>query len=547
MTETVNYISGKKPLFHYVQDYAIKTPEKVAFVFYGREIAWKELDELANRFANFLIAKGVKKGDSVAVYVPNCPQYILAYIGANKIGAAIVSLNPTYKEFELEYMLKQVEAETIVTLDHQYPVIANIKDKTKLKNVVVTSFADFLPPEPTIPFGLPAKSEIEDFGNSYFLCDILEQYDADPVAVDVDIDDTYLYIFTSGTTGMPKGAMLSYRNAIYKSASTSQSMFFPIEESDVNLISLPIMHIAGLLGLNASIYLGITSVLLVRFDPVETLTAIEKYKCTHWVTITLAIKYLLGFPGIDNLSLKSLKKTLVSSLAMVLTEQIADSWSKLTESIVCEASYGLTEDHTGDTYMPTDKIKFGKICCGLPIPENKIKIIDYETKKEAAQGEPGEIVVKNEGVFKGYWKNPEATNEVLRDGWLFTGDIGKLDEDGYLWFLGRKKEMIKSSGFSVFPEEVEGILLNHPAVAEIGVIGIPDDEIGEAVKAVIVLTGEQKETIRGEDIINWAKDKMAGYKRPKFIEFRDELPKGGTGKVLRRILLEEELKNQGKN
>ncbi len=538
----VNYKYGKRPLFEYVVEHAKRMPDKDAFIFHGRRITWKELDDLSNRFANFLSAKGVKKGDSVGVYLPNSPQFPITYLGINKIGASVVALNPTYREYELEYMLNQVETQTIVTLDAQYQVVANVLDKTQLKTVIVTSFDDFLPEEPEVTFGLPRKGPDQDYGNSYMLKEILEQYTSQDPRVEVDLDDVYLYIFTSGTTGLPKGAMITFRNAIYKAAAVSQSMMYPVSEEDVNLISLPIMHIAGLLGLNASMYMGMTSAMLVRFEPEEAVQSIEKYQCTHWVTVTNALKYLLQVPGIKDRGLSSLKKTLSSSLAMVLTEDIAREWGELTGSIVSEASYGLTEEHTGSTFMPTDKIKFGKICCGLPVPENIIITVDPETKEALPQGETGEIAIKSEGVFKGYLKNPAATNEVLRDGWLFTGDMGMFDEDGYLWFQGRKKEMIKTSGFSVFPEEVEGILLSHPAIADVGVFGTPDEELGEAVKAAVVLTPDYKDKVSAEDIIEWAGKNMGGYKKPKAVEIREDLPKGGTGKILRRVLQEEDQK-----
>jgi long-chain acyl-CoA synthetase len=302
---------------------------------------------------------------------------------------------------------------------------------------------------------------------------------------------------------------------------------------------MPIYHIAGnVLGIGVPAYTGSTILLLTRFDPEAVLTAFEKYRCTLWYGITPMFQTVMKHPGAEARDLSSLRFTMGTSFGVALTEEIAKEWQEFTKgSPVWETGWGLTETHTCDTFMPYDGIKFGSN--GIPVFDTDIRIVDQATGKELGPNEQGEIVVRNPGVFKGYWNKPEDTAATLRDGWVYTGDIGFLDSDGYLHFLGRVKEMIKCSGYSVFPEDVEIMLLNHPAVAQVGVIGIPDPVRGESIKAFIVLKPEYKGKISEEDIISWSKEKMAAYKYPRAIEFRSSLPATSAGKVLRRLLKEE--------
>jgi long-chain acyl-CoA synthetase len=352
-----------------------------------------------------------------------------------------------------------------------------------------------------------------------------------------------MIVYTSGTTGRPKGAMLTYGNALFKIASAFN--FKRMQPDDITLTVMPICHIAGnVQGLGLPIYGGITNVLLTRFEAEAVLTALEKYHCTTWSSTTPMVLALIQHPGAEKRDLRFLRYTSCTSFGVPLTQEIAKEWQRLTKgSPVWETGWGLSETHTADVYMPYDKVKFGSN--GVPVYETDFRIIDPSTGKDLGPNEEGEIVVRNPGVFKGYWKKPEATAETLRDGWVYTGDIGRFDEDGYLYFLGRVKEMIKCSGYSVFPEDVEVMLLKHPAVAQVGVIGIPDPARGESVKAFIVLKPEYKGNITEEDIICWSKEKMAAYKYPRVVEFRESLPATGAGKVLRRLLKEEKIKYRG--
>jgi len=289
----------------------------------------------------------------------------------------------------------------------------------------------------------------------------------------------------------------------------------------------------------APIYSGGTIVLLTRYTPEAVMEAIERYKVTTAYTVVPMNVEIMNHPRSKEIDFSSLKLNPCTSFGIPLTKEISDAWRQLTKASLFEISYGLSETHTGDSLMPPDQIKFGSH--GKPTFDTEIRIVSLDDPTIVLQpGEAGEITVRSPGVFKGYLNKPEATQAALRDGWLHTGDIGMLDEEGYLYFMGRKKEMIKCSGYSVFPEEVEQMLIRHPAVSAAAVIGVPDPVRGESVKAFIVLNEGYEGTLTEEEIIRWSKEKMANYKYPRYVEFRKTLPATGTGKLLRRVLADEE-------
>lgn len=534
----LEYRLGEKPLFHYLRQNARDFPDKPAYIFYGQVITWKQLDEYTERFANFLRNAGIKKGDKVVLFMQNCPQYIIAHYGTQKLGAIVGPASPMFKEWELEYEVNDLGARVIVTTDDLYPIVGNIRANTSLKEAVVTNYRDLAPSQPSIPVPNELKLEKKFYPGARDMMEILREVPAKAISVDIDLwEDVGMIVYTSGTTGRPKGAMLTFGNALFKIAG---AFHFNLGRSDdVSLAVMPICHIAGnIQGLGMPIYGGITDVLLTRFEPEAVLTALEKYRCTNWYSITPMLLAMMQQPGAEQRDLSSLRYTTCTSFGVALTEDIAAAWKRFTRgSPVHESGWGLSETHTADTFMPHDRVKFGSN--GIPVFETDFRIMDPATGKELGPGQQGEIVVRNPGVFKGYMNKPDATAETLRDGWVYTGDIGRFDEDGYLYFLGRIKEMIKCSGYSVFPEDVEVMLLKHPAVAQVGVIGIPDPVRGESVKAFIVPKPEYKGKITEEEIIAWAKEKMAAYKYPRAVEFRDSLPATGTGKVLRRLLKDE--------
>lgn len=536
--QQLTYRRGLKPLHEYLRANAADVPDKTAYVFYGREITWGQLDRYTDSIASFLLAKGIKKGDRVALFMQNCPQYIIAHYAIQKIGAIVGPASPMFKEWELEYEVNDMGARVVFTTDDLYPIVLNILDRTPLEHVIITNYRDFVPDEPTIPIPREFHMEKINYPNTYDLLELLEQYKPEAPQLDINIwEDVALMVYTSGSTGRPKGAMLTYGNALFKTAASYHAN--RINPNDTCLATNPVFHIAGMLmGVNNPVYGTNTTVLLTRFDPEAVITAIEKYRCNNWYSIVPMNLAILNYPGIKNRDLGSLRTNMTTSFGVALTTDISKAWGELTGGcLLYEAAYGLSETHTGDTFMPWDKIRYNN--CGIPTFDTDVRIVDPDNGRDLGPGEQGEIVIRNPGVFKGYWNNPEATRKTLRDGWVFTGDMGMIDEEGYLYFSGRLKEMIKCSGYSVFPEDVELLLLKHPAVAQVAVTGVPDPVRGESVKAFIVLRDNYKGKVSPEEIIQWSREHMAAYKYPRQVEFRESLPASGTGKILRRLLKEE--------
>jgi len=533
------YKYGEKPIFEYLRIHARNNPQKVAINYYGKEISYGELDLYTDRFAAFLRKSNVQKGDRVALFMQNCPQYVISQIGAHKAGAIVVPLSPMFKAWELEAELNDTRAKAIVCLDQVYPVVEEVRSKTSLQTIVVTSFKDFMINDPIIPFHETMMVPKRTFPGTIELMDILYSQNFYFNPLEVSIEDIALLQFTGGTTGLPKGAMLTHKNQLFKSAANSQVYKYTPE--DIMLTAMPIYHIAGMLwGMTSPLYTGCTMALLSRFDARAMAVAITHLKCTKMYSTVPMNLDILALPEIDKYDLSSLRINPVTSFGIFLTDELVEAWRKATKGgILVEAAYGLSETHTCDTFSPLDKPRIGSV--GIPIYETDLRIMDFDNpEKEVEIGIVGEITVKSPAVFKGYWEKPEETKNALRNGRLYTGDMGKFDQDGYVYFLGRKKEMIKASGYNIAPEEVEGFLMRHPAVDQAACIPVPDPKRGETVKAFIVLKPEFEGKITEQELIDWAKDKMAAYKYPRYIEFRKELPKNSIGKLLRRVLREEE-------
>lgn len=533
MTSIV-YRQGVKPLHEYVRQHAATQPEKPAFIWYGNVLSYGELDRLSDAFAARLSALGVKKGSRVALFLQNCPQYVIAHFGIQKIGAIVSPCSPLFKEHELEYQLADLGAEVIVASDNLYPVVKTVQPKTSVQHIFLTCYADFLPAQP--PIAVPEEiraPKLRRPGTIDFF-DSLEQMDHVVPRPDLSMDDVALMTYTSGTTGLPKGAMLSYGNALFKTFGAADCN--EIRSDEVLLAVAPLYHIAGMLvGINTTVYTGATTVLLYRFDPLAVLQAIETYKVTHWYSIAPMNVAVMKTPGADKYDLSTLRTNPATSFGITMTEALANQWQQFTGHCqTFEAAYGLSETHTFDSYMPREAVKWGTH--GKLMPQVECRIVDTETGDVLPPGEMGEIALRSPGTFKGYWNKPQATADILRDGWLYTGDMGKMDASGYLTFCGRLKEMIKVSGYSVFPEEVETILIKHPLIQQAAVIGIDDPAKGQVPKAVIVLKPEANNSVSAEEIIAWSRENMSAYKVPREVEFRDTLPATGTGKMLRRLL-----------
>lgn len=524
-----------QPLHEYLRLHARTQPQKAAYLWYGRAVTFAELDRASDAFAARLAQLGVKKGEPVALFMNNCPQYVMAHYGIQKLGAIVCPCGPLFKEHELQYQLDDLKARVIVAADNLLPIVDKVRGQTALEHVFVVNYADLLPDAPAIEaqaelLAMKQQPRSVPAGCEDFLA--VTRSGAAAPAVDIGMDDVALMTYTSGTTGLPKGAMLSYRNALFKTAAASDCS--EVRGTDVLMAIPPLYHIAGMvMGVNVPIYTGATSVLLFRFDPVATLQAIARHRVTQWYSIAPMNVACMQVPGAKEYDLSSLVRNPVTSFGITFTEPLARQWREYAPNCLShEAAYGLSETHTVDTYMPKDAIRWGTQ--GIPIPGNEIRILDPETGSPMPAGQSGEIVLRSPGVFKGYWKNPEATAKTLRDGWVHTGDVGSFDAEGYLTFTGRFKEMIKVSGYAVFPEQVETILIKHPAVAQAAVIGVPDATKGEVIRAFVVRKPGQQLDENG--LIAWARDNMSAYKAPREVRFIDQLPATGAGKVLRRLL-----------
>lgn len=532
------YRFGLKRLDQYLKIHAKRVPDKVCVNYYGTDITWSKMDEYVDKMATYLASIGVKKGDVVCIFMQSCPQFMIAFYATQRLGATVAPCSPMFKEWELEYEVNEVSAKVIVANTYLYPIVKNIMATSTLEHVILTSINDFVPEEPAYPFNFN-EPEPEDLGDSKLMLDIFENGNVDVPEVETDMEDIGLLIFTSGSTGLPKGAMLTYMAALYKAVVTATC--YHTTEYTKYLCSQPVYHIAGMVFMNCHIYLGSTMYMITKIEAETLLKAIDKYKCDYWYGSALMNKQMVEFPGVEKYDLTSLRQTVTTSFGIQLTEELANQWAELTKGgTLVEWAYGLSESHTMDTGTPMGKPKYGT-CGRVVFDDMEIKVVDEEGN-EVPRGEIGEIIEKHPAIFKGYLNNPEATAVTLRDGWLWTGDTGKMDEEGYLSFLGRKKEMIKTSGFSVFPEEIEMYVCRHEAVAQAIVIGKPDPKRGELIKAFVKLKDEYKGKVTEEELLEWSKDKMAAYKRPREIEFRDSLPATGTGKLLRRVLREEEAK-----
>jgi len=534
------------PLPQLLRDTAKKHPDHVALIFEDYKITYRELDELVDRFAAALHDLGISKGDVVALFLPNIPQFVITYYGILRVGGIVTAINPLYKEREVEYQLNNAEAKAIVTLDVLYPTVKKVWKKTKVKSVIITSLKDYLPPVKRILGTLLGKiptAKVEREPGVYFLKELLARYPPEPPKVEIDPkEDLAVLQYTGGTTGVPKGAMLTHYNLV---ANAIGAMYWlrAREAEDVHMGVLPLFHIYGMTTvMNSSIYGAGTVVLIPRFDPEKILSSIEKYKVTVFCGVPTLYAVLITHPKIDEYNLRSIKFCI--SGAAPLPPEVQKRFMELTGAVLVEG-YGLTEASPVTHANPLDPtmktVKVGTI--GIPWPDTDAKIVDPETgTKELPPGEVGELVVKGPQVMKGYWKMPEETKAALRDGWLYTGDLATVDEDGYFRIVDRKKDLIKYKGYSVYPRELEDVLYEHPAVKLCAVVGKPDPVAGEIPKAFIVLKPEYEGKVKEEEIIEWVKERVAPYKRIREVEFRRELPLTTVGKVLRRVLREEELK-----
>ncbi|SFR05724.1 long-chain-fatty-acid--CoA ligase [Desulfoscipio geothermicus] len=507
------------PVHQFLADSARQYPDVNAILFFDRGITFKELDDLTSRFATFLQDRGVRKGDRVAIMAPNCPQNVICFFGTLKTGAVVVQHNPMYVERELEHQLNDSGSETLVCLADLYPKVQNVRAETSLKNVITFNMD-----------GTPVSTgdDTED------LKDILEKYDAAYDRIGVGPEDLALLQYTGGTTGVSKGCMLTHRNLVANVLQTVEVVGKNYRRGNDCVIGvLPLFHVYGLTCImNMSVYMGVTMILFPRFEPKAVIEAIHNYKVGVYFASPTMLIAINNYKEIGNYDLRCLH-TCVSGSAP-LPNEVKEAFRKLTGVEVVEA-YGLSEASPVTHSNPVNgKVKTGSI--GLPIPDTGMKVVDINTGEECTFHQAGEMWVKGPQVMRGYWNRPDETVNVFADGWLKTGDVVEVDDEGYVCIVSRKKDVIIAGGYNIYPVEVEDVLFAHPKVKESVVVGVPDAYRGETVKAFIVL--KEGETATEEEIISYCRTKLAAYKVPRRVEFRAELPKSAVGKILRRLLRE---------
>jgi long-chain acyl-CoA synthetase len=534
-----------RPLHTNLEQSARKHPDATATIFLNAKMTYRELDELADRFAAALQQLGVRKGDRVAIYTGNCPQFVIAYYGALKAGAIAVTFNPLYAAREVEYQLNDSGAQVMLVMSRFHAIVKQIRARTPLRHVILTNIKEYFPPLTRLLFTLfkerseGDRQDISGEPNTYWFQDLLGEAPAKPTPVEVDPSDTACLLYTGGTTGVPKGAELSHANLMSNCVMCRAWLHDAREALEITLTALPLYHSYAMTTcMNTSMYLAGAMILIPNPRDIPGLMKmINKHKPTLFPGVPTMYVAFNNVPDIDKYDVSSIRACI--SGAAGLPVEVQKRFQELTGAHLVEG-FGLSEASPvthGNPVFGDNRI--GTI--GLPWPDTEAKIVDVETgTKEMPVGEPGELIIRGPQVMKGYWNMPDETAIALRDDWLYTGDIATMDEDGYFRIVDRKKDMIIAGGFNIYPRDVEEVLYENPKVQEAVVAGIPDPYRGETVKAYIIL--REGETATEEEIIQFCKGKIAKYKVPTAVEFRSELPKTIVGKILRRMLVEEEEK-----
>lgn len=529
-------------LSDYVKNAARDFPHNPAIIFYGNRISYKELNEQVERFAAGLWDIGVRKGDRVALLLPNCPQFVIAFYAAQRIGAIVVACNPTYTDKELTHLVVDSAPKVMVTISVLYKLAEKVRELVEIPHLIVGAVKDYFPPALQVVFTMVKEKKeghkVELQGPSVHSWQNFMHASLHKNAPQVEIspDDIALYQYTGGTTGVPKAAMLSHRNLTSNTKMGLSWLGAAEPGKDITLCAIPFFHVYGLtVAMNLSVLSAAAMVLVPRFVPLDILKTIERFRPTLFPGVPAMYIALINHPQVNNFDLSSIEACL--SGAAPLPVEVQTKFEKLTGARLIEG-FGMTELSPMACATPVFGIrKEGSI--GIPMPGISAKIVDVDTGQvDLPIGEIGELVISGPNVMQGYYNRPEETGKTIHNGWLYTGDIARMDEDGYLYIVDRKKDMILSNGFNVYPRDVEEVLYQHPAVKECVVIGAPNERGDETVKAFIVLKDDV--TATEQEIMDFAKQSLTSYKAPRKVEFRESLPKTLIGKHLRRVLVEEE-------
>lgn len=545
--QTIEY--PKAPLFHFLEEAARKYPDRACTIFKGAVISYKEMNALSDHMAAALVELGVKKGDRVGIFMPNTPQFVIAYFGILKAGGVVVAVNPTYPPDEVITPVDDANIEIMFTLTKFYGVLKAVRERSKLKKIIVSNIKERLPSFTSLLFTLLKEKKeghhvdaLDD--RDVWMKDLLKKHENSPrPKVDISPDDIALFQYSGGTTGIPKGAVALHRNVVANTLQIKSWMPNLDEGKEVVLMGIPLFHVYGMVaGMNFAMTNGASMVMVPNArDIPDVLQNISKSKATIFPGVPLLYNAINNHADVKagKYDLSSIKACISGSAPLM--RETKEQFEKLTGGKVFEG-YGLSEAPTATHCNPLLGVnKTGSI--GMPLPDVEVKIISLDDgETELPQGEIGEIAIHGPQVMKGYHNMPTETANSLRqlkDGktWLFTGDIARMDEDGYFYIVDRKKELIKPGGFQVWPREVEEAISSHPKVLEVGVGGIPDPNRGETVKAWIVVKPGESLTV--DELKSYCKEHLAPYKVPTHYEFRNELPKTTVGKILRRELVRQ--------
>jgi long-chain acyl-CoA synthetase len=540
-----------QPLTWLLERTASRYPARTALIYFGRRLSYEELAHHAQRFAKALQRLGVQKGERVAIALPNIPQFPIAFYGALLAGAVVVPTNPLYTEREMQHQLADAGAHVLLLLDMFYPVVRAVRQQTPLEHIILTSPADFLPPLLRALYPLSqrrtrsaepplTRKELHADQTLHIMHTLLEPHSGDDSdvftpLVHVQASDLAVLQYTGGTTGLSKGAMLTHRNLLANAMQTQAWIPQAREGEEVMLCVAPFFHAYGLtVSMNFAIHAAASMVLTPpRFKPEAVVKDIRRYHPTLFPGIPTMYLAVMREAGQHPEALRSIHYCI--SGAAPLPAQVRSEFEALTGGRLVEG-YGLSEASPVTHCNPlTEQCRTGTI--GLPLPDVEAAIVDQETGEPVPAGEEGELVVRGPNIMQGYWNRPEETRRVFRQGWMRTGDLGKMDADGYFSIVERAKDVIIASGLKVYPREVEEVLFGHPAVAEAAVAGVPDAYRGETVAAFVVLkSGIKASEETSQELLQYCKQELAAYKVPTILEFRASLPKSLIGKVLRREL-----------
>jgi len=554
--KNLNY--PEQPVYFFLDHTAARVPNRIAIIFGGMELTYGQLKELSDRFATALDDMGVRKGDRVAIHLLNMPQFAIAYYGAIRIGAVFTPLSPLLSPREALHQLNDSEAETLISMDLLFPGIQSIIPETAIQRIITTSIADCYN-SIIAPLKPLDKIEVPD---TIDMAPLLKQYQPFDKEIPIDVKKDLVHLaYTGGTTGVSKGVMLTHANvaanvlqygnwgsgaqvemvdgvlkAIYPPGVDPKKDRLTVRDQETALVVVPWFHAMGTVGyLNAQVYGGNTLVVFPRFDPKEYLDAVVKYRATMLGGAPQLFIPLINLPDFDSYDLSSIK--IASSGAAPLAMSVLEKMLEAFTGGVVQEGYGMTECSMGATANPPDRNAIRPGSVGLPVFDTECKVVDLETGEDLPPGQEGEICIKGPQVMQGYWNKPEETNLVLKDGWLYSGDIGKEDEDGYFFITDRKKDMIIYKGYNVYPRELEEVLFRHAAVEQCAVIGRPDINVGEAPVAFVQLRQGAEAT--AEDLINHTNSQVAAYKKIREVIFLDAIPVSPAGKVLKRELREK--------